>query len=121
MCNRTECGLLTRMDATATADFPTRYAAAWAALKLAKQQTAPMDAELIAQLKAFDAERFAACEVKVATIAATIPALQAEYDRLAELACGRCAGTGEYGGASRYCRKGVKYCFACGGSGQHRN
>ena len=99
--------------------FHATYSAAWKALKTAKAQTAPLPADLVARLKAERPAEYAKCEQEVAAIAATIPALQAEYDLLSDLACSRCAGTGEYGGASRYMRGGKKFCFDCNGSGKH--
>lgn len=98
--------------------FPIELHTARKALDTALNRTAPLPAELVERLRAHDAVKYAECERQVAAIAATIPGLQAEYDRLAALACGRCAGTGEYGGASRYMRHGKKFCFHCGGSGK---
>ncbi len=108
------------MTTTTAPAFPARYAAAWTALKTARLHSAPMDADLAATLAARYPAKFAQMEVEVAAIAATVPALQAAYDALDELACGHCAGTGEYQGASRYIRHGVKVCFTCGGSGMRK-
>lgn len=80
--------------------------------------TKPLDAETAALLQARYPEKYAETEAKVAAIAATLPALRAAYEALDDQACGRCSGTGEYGGASRYTRKGLRFCFDCNGRGK---
>lgn len=109
------------MSNTTTGEsFPTAYAAAKHELAVALRHTEPLPAELATKLRAFDPEKFAATEQAVAEIAATIPALRAEVNRLDKLACHRCDGTGEYAGASRHFRQGMKFCFACNGRGTRK-
>lgn len=58
-----------------------------------------------------------------ASVADAAEKLAAAQERLAELeacACQRCDGRGEYAGASRYQRRGVRFCFACDGSGHRK-
>lgn len=94
-----------------------------AALATARHQLA--DAEKHA---AFDAEFFRArctdeefdtLAAQVAQYRALADNLRLEVETLEARACGKCLGTGEYDGASRYYRHGRKHCFQCGGSGQH--
>lgn len=101
-----------------TTAISTQRDAAYKALKTAKAQTKPLDEELLARLLAHcGQERIDRMHAEVAVIAATIPALQAEFDRLDALVCGRCNGTGVYSGPSNATRRGVAYCFYCNGVG----
>lgn len=101
-----------------TTAIATQRSNAYQALKTAKAQTQPLDAELTARLLAHcGQERMDRMNAEVAAIAATIPALQAEYDRLDALVCSRCSGSGVYSGPSNATRRGVAYCFYCNGVG----
>lgn len=102
------------------ATFPERYAAARKALDTAERHTRPLPDDLTAELAARYPERYAKAEREVAEIAATLPALRAEVDALAERACHRCLGTGVYGGPTNARRRGVAYCFYCNGTGEAR-
>lgn len=85
----------------------------------AVRHTAPLEPELADILRERYPVKYAEAEAKVAEIAATLPALRSAYEALDARACGRCSGTGEYGGASRYLRAGRRYCFDCNGKGHH--
>lgn len=100
-------------------EFPARLAAARKAYFTALDQTKPLPAELAVKLAESMPEKWADMLEKVAAIAATLPALEAAYRELDAVACDRCAGHGEYAGASRRFRNGVKVCFRCNGSGHN--
>lgn len=98
--------------------FITDLAAARKAYYDAVTWTKPLDPETAATLREWSPVKYAEMEDKVAAIAATLPALRAAYETLDDQACGRCSGTGEYGGASRYTRRGLRFCFDCNGHGK---
>lgn len=112
--------------------FTTEITAARAALTAAQgdlataiRHSTPFEPELMDKLQAFDPAAFSDCLARMDTIRETIPVLegavgvlQLMYDELAEQACHRCSGTGVYSAPTGYTRKGVPYCFACGGDGR---
>lgn len=100
------------------------YAAAVKAHALAVKHTAPMGPEMAEMLRSRKPEAFAKMEAAVAEIAATIPALEAERARaataleaIAQHACYRCQGTGNYMAPTSRFRGGKPYCFGCDGRG----
>lgn len=102
---------------TRPASFPDRLAHAYTALTWAKNATTPIDPATAKQLQEWNPTRYQQCLDQVALIETAIPHLTAIYTTLHDRACWRCAGTGAYGGASGYHRRGVKYCFRCNGRG----
>jgi DnaJ-class molecular chaperone len=100
--------------------FATDLEAASTALAQARRHTKPLPAELAAQMRERMPEKMAECERQVAEIAATIPALQAAYDALADRACFWCHGTGLYQCPTSHLTRGRPVCWKCGGSGEAR-
>jgi mono/diheme cytochrome c family protein len=122
---------------TATTAYTTALAAARAAdrdaskaLAIALKHVEPLTADLHTLFLTRPAA-YAECLRKMAAILDTLPALRADAAAaaaaLASLdaqACWTCHGTGRYEGPTNARRRGVPYCFDCGGDGRakaHRN
>lgn len=100
--------------------FSAQLAAARSALVLAEKQSAPVAPELAQTLKEFNAAAYADCVAKMEAIAATVPALRETFEALAERACWKCQGSGDYNAPTSHFTRGRPVCWTCGGSGERK-